>query len=115
MSKLELGDFITVTKDHSGTDGYISFCTREEILFLGKKYKLGKIWSRNNNELVSCSIKTNKKGKRIVFGKNQKMINNLLRFVEENEYLLWGYWCSELRQEPRWYEVINKFVSIKKK
>jgi hypothetical protein len=113
---LEVGDLNAISLYKDDNNVRVCFCTEQEANCINKgKNKLGRVWAVKYPEriIVSCSIKTNKKEKRITFGKNKELISDLLLFVEENYYLLNGYWNTDITK-AYWDKLLDKFVKLDK-
>jgi hypothetical protein len=111
---LEINELNSVYISKKNKNVRVYFCTKDEAYYINKcKNILGKVWLIKfpEFEIVSCTIKETKKGNRKYTGKDKKLLGILQKFVEENEYLLWGFWNTELEKSD-WTKIANKFVKV---
>jgi hypothetical protein len=87
----ELTEMANAPQKYTGISGVVYFCTKEEMSNT-QSHALGRVKLIKDGEDVSCSIKKNDAGEYVTRGKNERLLKSLIKFVEQNEDILWTYW-----------------------
>ena len=97
-------------RKYTGISGVIYFCTKEEMRNT-QAHTLGWVKLLKDGEEVFCSIKKNDAGERITKGRNDRLLKVIIKFVEENEEILWTYWNTPAMEADS-AEVMRNFKKI---
>lgn len=74
----------------------IMYLSTMDSLKNAQAHALGRVKLIRGSKKAFVTIKKNKAGNRIAAG-DDRMVNELLKFVEKNEEVLWDYWNTPLK------------------
>ena len=107
---IELHEMANAIQKYTGISGVVYFSTLEEMTNK-QSHSLGRIKLIKDDEEVSVSILKDKNDKYKTSGKNKRMIDTLIKFVEINKDLLWEYWNTP-KDEADSAKTMRKFKKV---